>query len=97
MSTVTLYDYIINLLSVTLPAVTIVPVLYGNKFIRTLGRKYMILDSLRSANPNFDNFYNIGSNNNYPRSSKSSPPLLEFYYLFLQYLRCGLGLISLNP
>ncbi len=57
MSTATLGDTIINLLSIVVPAATILPALYGSKFIKTLGRRYMILQSLRSANHDFNDFY----------------------------------------
>lgn len=58
MSTANIEDYFINLLSVTLPAVTILPAIYGSEIIKTLGRKYMLLESLRSVNSNLDELFN---------------------------------------
>ena len=58
MSTATLGDLFVNLLSIALPAAAMLSIVYGSEFIRTLGRKNMFLQSLMSANPDFGKFYN---------------------------------------
>lgn len=56
MSTVNLGSYISNLLSIAMPVIAL-PAIYGSKLIKTWGRKYTLLESLRIANPEFDGFY----------------------------------------
>ena len=58
MSTATLGDLFVNLLSIVPTAVAILNAVYGSEFIRTLGRKGMILQSLMNANRDFVKFYN---------------------------------------
>ena len=58
MSTLTLGDFLVTLLSIVPTAVAILNAVYGSEFIRTLGRKGMILQSLMNANRDFVKFYN---------------------------------------
>lgn len=79
MSTATFGDFLVTLLSIALPAIAILPALYGSKFIRTLGRKNMILYSLRRANRDFDKFYN-------DKVSSPSPFYLIIPLLIMDFL-----------
>ena len=57
MSTATLENYILNLLSIVLPMLTVLPALHGSEFIKKRNKRYMILDSLRSYSINFSKLY----------------------------------------
>ncbi len=84
MSTANLRDLLVNLLSIALPAASILPAVYGSEFIRTLGRKNMILQSLMIANHDFGKWYN---------DFVSSPS--TFYFIIPPLIMVILAVISL--
>ena len=84
MSTATLGDLFVNLLSIALPAAAALPAVYGSNFIRTLGRKDMFLQILMIANRDFGKFYN-------DMISSPSP----FYIIIPLLIMVSLAVISL--